>query len=331
MPIIYIRCEIVTNELRTPIVPADIPKLRSSGFTVYVQSSDNRIYSDITYAQAGAIITKETWYNERFNGALIVGLKTLDHLEKLNNHTHVYFSHSFKGQQGSDAILSSFKQSNSKLYDHEFFMDADKRRLTAFGYHAGVTGAAVGLLHHFGGKTHIQPWLCNSDLLRDLQYIPVSGKIAIIGDGRCAQGVKSILEELKMAYVTINKGDDMKVLLDYDIIYNCILLDPQYNTTWFDESTRFSKRMTIVDISCDYNKPNNPIKLYSAATSWAKPAFKYNDLVDVVAIENLPALLPKTSSDRFYLAFTDLLLDYTEDTRGIWKDTLGCFYYNGGL
>jgi saccharopine dehydrogenase (NAD+, L-lysine-forming) len=111
----------------------------------------------------------------------------------------------------------------------------------------------------------------------------------------------------------------MSSLITYDIIYNCILLDPQYTETWFDEKMQFIKKLTIVDISCDYSKSNNPIKLYNKATTWSKPAHKYNELVSIIAIENLPSLLPKECSDSFSSKFTDLLLDYKEDSKGIWQ------------
>ena len=51
-----------------------------------------------------------------------------------------------------------------------------------------------------------------------------------------------------------NKGIYMK---KFDILYNCICLDNSSNEIWFDKSTIFTKKLLIVDISCDYTKPNN--------------------------------------------------------------------------
>jgi len=301
-------------------VPNDIVKLTSSGFTVYVQASPNRVYSDNEYENAGALITTDEWFN--FKDSLLVGLKELNRLDKLDNHIHIYFSHSFKGQNGAAQILDSFKNSKSTLYDHEFFVDGRNQRLTAFGHHAGITGAAVGLLYHNYAKTDLTPWTTIESLYLDLKHVTMvslSLSIAIIGDGRCAQGVKSVLDKLEIPYAQFNKGSNMKTLLSYDIIYNCILLDPQYNETWFDESTQFTKKLTIVDISCDYSKSNNPIKLYNKATTWSTPAIRYNEYVSIIAIENLPSLLPKECSDCFSSKFTDLLLDYKDDSKGVWQ------------
>ena len=87
-----------------------------------------------------------------------------------------------------------------------------------------------------------------------------------------------------------NKGIYMK---KFDILYNCICLDNSSNEIWFDKSTIFTKKLLIVDISCDYTKPNNPINIYKEPTTFENPVYKYNNYVDIIAINNLPSLLPK--------------------------------------
>ena len=82
-------------------------------------------------------------------------------------------------------------------------------------------------------------------------------------------------------------------MLDSDIFYNCIKLEEDYNETWFDENTEFKHPIIICDISCDYMKSNNPIKIYNEKTTWEKPIYNYNNFVDIIAIDNLPSLLPQ--------------------------------------
>ena len=95
-----------------------------------------------------------------------------------------------------------------------------------------------------------------------------------------------------------------------------------YNKIWFDTNMIYNKDIVIVDISCDYSKINNPIKLYDKATSWKDPVFKYNEFIDIIAIENLPSLLPFESSIDFSKSCTELLLNYGNE---VWKNNLEVF------
>ena len=153
-------------------------------------------------------------------------------------------------------------------------------------------------------------------------------KIGIIGaNGRCGKGVQFILDKLNIKYIKIikenNSENKSEINCDFDIIFNCILLDEKYDKTWFDQNTVFIKDIVIIDISCDYQKNNNPIKLYNNSTSWKDPVFVYNKFVDIIAIENLPSLLPYESSINFSNKCTDLLLQYGNN---IWKNNLEIFY-----
>jgi alanine dehydrogenase len=144
--IIYIRSELNKNERRTPIVPNDIPILLEHGFIVYIESSTNRIYKDDEYLLKGGFVTNKKWYESKFQNAYIIGLKEIEHLDKLINHKHVYFSHSFKKQFNSQYILSTFYKNNSLIYDFEFFLDNENKRLISFGFYAGIVGCYLGLL-----------------------------------------------------------------------------------------------------------------------------------------------------------------------------------------
>ena len=290
---IYMRKELVDR--RAPLVPADIPRLER----VYVQRCKRRAYSDEEYEQAGAILTDLPWYDPLFQNCLIVGIKELDHLEKLDRHTHLYFSHSFKGQKGSRILLDAFSTSKSLLYDFEYFVN--KERYIAFGYWAGIVGGILGLQHRLQDLGDLHSFKPEVGAIEGLQ-------IAILGKGRCAKGVMKILNDRKMPYTVLGKekGD----LTRYDIVYNCIGLAEDCDEVWFDERTELRKRVILVDISCDSAKKNNPIRLYDAPTTWDRP-FLRRGLVDIIAIDNLPSLLPKESSSSFSSLCTELLLDRT--------------------
>jgi saccharopine dehydrogenase (NAD+, L-lysine-forming) len=324
MKSIFIRRELNPNEHRAPIVPKDAAYLISKDVTVFCQKATNRIYTDSEYEEAGVILTDDEWYENKYKDTLIIGLKDLQNLDKLSKHKHMYFSHSFKNQNAADTILSAFTKSNSVIYDFEYFTNSENKRLIAFGYYAGVAAA------HLGIKQYLNRLLYNTDINNLSNSVPIelevkyAIKVAIIGaEGRCGLGVRSILEKYKIAYDTFSKDSNMDTLITYDIIFNCILLDESYTNVWFDNTTIFTKHIVIVDISCDYSKVNNPIKLYSSATSWITPVFNYNSLVDIIAIDNLPSLLPKESSDMFSSICKDLLLQFGSE---IWEKCLDKFH-----
>jgi saccharopine dehydrogenase (NAD+, L-lysine-forming) len=327
---IYIRTEDIPNEFRTPLVPSDVRKLIKKGFQVYVQTSKNRIYKDSEYSRAGAVLTTQKWYNKKYKNALIVGLKELYTISYLDNHTHIYFSHSFKNQTNSQEILTEFKKSKSTLHDFEYFLDDKNKRLIAFGSYAGQAGATLGLLQYYNNiynkkMTKLKPWSSCIEMYENVGKHSIENlKIAIIGpNGRCGKGVQKVLKDLSKPFDKYDKTSDFSTLQEYDIIYNCILLDETYNKVWLSSATQFTKPLVIVDISCDYSKSNNPIQLYKEATTWDEPVFQYNNYVDIIAIDNLPSLLPKESSDEFSNIFKNLLLMKQQDEQNpIWQKNL---------
>lgn len=69
-----------------------------------------------------------------------------------------------------------------------------------------------------------------------------------------------------------------------------------------------ARRLTVVsDVSCDVTSPCNMLPIYSSTTSWAEPVRRLREgppPLDLIAIDNLPSLLPREASVAFS---TDLL------------------------
>lgn len=323
--IIYLRAETYPNEFRVPLVPCDVNILISQGHTVYVESSQTRFFPDSEYVAVGALIRQSPWW-EQSSETLIIGLKTLDNLDKLNKHKHIYFSHSYRDQSGAKTILTAFAQSSSILYDLEYFHTPTGSRVLAFGLYAGKVGAVLGLSQHYKrshGESDLQdlkPWPSHGAMMESCKS--ANPRILIIGAGRCAQGVKEVLEERCLAYTQIGK-DVVVDMSAYDIVFNCILLDPTYNHIWIKPADVITKPLLIVDISCDYSKPNNPIAVYHMATTFQAPVFNYNENLSIIAIDNLPSLLPRDSSTEFSNRLTDLLLHYDDAS---WKSNVATYY-----
>lgn len=327
---IFLRKEIYENEYRCPIVPSDVNMLCNNGFTVFVQSSETRCYSNSDFEKAGAIITNKSW--DYFSNCLIIGIKELDNIDKLNSHTHIYFSHSYKNQNGANILLQHFKNSNSHLYDLEYFVDKQNKRLIAFGYYAGFIGASLGLLQYLkktnGNKlSNLKYWNSSQEILNNINNykIPEKISICIIGSmGRCGKGSQALFNTLGINFICLNSLDSKKNLESFDIVINCICLNKNVGT-WYDSTTPFYKNTVIVDVSCDYTSINNPIKLYNSKTSWEEPVFSYNNLVDIIAIDNLPSLLPSESSTEFSSLLTNLLTQYYYDPNNYWANNLEIF------
>lgn len=326
---IFLRRELSAYEKRTPLVPNDIKILLKYGIPSYIQSSKHRIFSDNEYQNAGAIIVEDNWYEDKYKDCIIIGLKELDNLEMLNKHIHVYFSHSYKNQIGSKYILERFKASNSILYDFEYFLNSFNKRIIGFGKYAGFVGAVLGLKHFYNPcLSRLVEWHSYDSMINDVKMSEyITPLIGIIGHkGNCGTGVIEILQQLNLNYEIIDKNQENKgnYMKKFDILYNCICLDDNSNELWFDKSTIFTKKLLIVDISCDYNKPNNPINIYKEATTFENPVYKYNDYVDIIAINNLPSLLSIDSSIYFSNILTILLLEY--DKSNTWIHNMKKFY-----
>ena len=348
--IIYIRREYNEFEYRTPIVPSDINNLIHMGFVVYVQTSKHRFFLDNEYKENGAIITEKYWYDDLvFNNALIIGLKEIEDLHKLSHHRHLYFSHSYKGQTNCQEILSAFMKSSSIIYDFEYFVDNVNKRVISFGFYAGIVGCILGLLQYL--KKHnsdsnistpstvvsgvqclqnISYWDTIDDVMTYfIQNIDIISQlnISIVGaNGNTGSGVKHILDKLKIKYEIFNKTSDKSNLKNSDILYNCICLHNTSTEIWFDKNTCFTKPIIISDISCDYSQSNNPIQLYDKNTTWKNPVYSYNKYVDIIAINNLPSLLPRESSIYFSSKCVELLRNLDGDTNDYWKNNEKVFF-----
>jgi saccharopine dehydrogenase (NAD+, L-lysine-forming) len=189
-------------------------------------------------------------------------------------------------------------------------------------------GAALGLQEYVqqtkgdDSLKNLTPWSSFERLLKSIPHID-SPRIAVLGpNGRCGQGVCTVLKTLGLSYTSFPRDSSIERLEEFDIVYNCILLDEMYSKIWYSEKTPFARPTVIVDISCDYTKLNNPIQLYTKPTTWSEPVYKPNPHVSLIAIENLPSLLPFESSYHFSTSLVPILLNYPGD---IWTRALDVF------
>ncbi|RDA94997.1 hypothetical protein CP533_0149 [Ophiocordyceps camponoti-saundersi (nom. inval.)] len=147
-PPILLRAEQKPLEHRS-FSPAVIRSLVEAGYPVSVERSapdPKRIFEDAEYEAAGAtLVPTGGWPDVSPGTTLILGLKEIPEADFALTNDHITFAHCYKNQGGWDKVLSRFPRGGSTLYDLEFLVDEKGRRVSAFGYHAGFTGAALGI------------------------------------------------------------------------------------------------------------------------------------------------------------------------------------------
>jgi len=127
-------------ERRVPLNPAAVRQLTEKGFIVKVQPSENRIYKNDEFADAGALLE-----NDLSDCDLIMGVKEIPIPSIIKGKPHLFFSHTIKGQDYNMHLLQYFLDTQSTLLDYERIIDAKGRRLVFFGKFAGNAGMVDAL------------------------------------------------------------------------------------------------------------------------------------------------------------------------------------------
>jgi saccharopine dehydrogenase (NAD+, L-lysine-forming) len=312
MPWLWVRHETRATERRTPIVAADARRLIAAGIRVTVEESAHRAFPITDYADAGCAVAAAGSWVDAPADVVVVGLKELpDAAPDRLIHRHVYFGHAYKGQRGASDLLRRFARGGGQLLDLEHLVDSDGRRLAAFGYWAGYVGAALAVLHLRGRlDPPLRPW--SRDLLdgelRDNRGGAPPRALVVGALGRCGRGARDALATAGIVATGWDLAEtrqlDRAALLEHDILVNAVLttrpVPPLLTDTDLDRPVR--RLRVISDVSCDVGSACNVLPVYDTVTSWERPATRLRDgarPVDVIAIDNLPSLLPSEASTDF--------------------------------
>jgi saccharopine dehydrogenase (NAD+, L-lysine-forming) len=340
-----LRSETKEFERRTPLTPADAKKLIESGSKVWVEKFADRIFSDEEYIQAGCeLVDPESWQNFD-EDVYILGLKELAEDNFPLRHKHIHFAHCYKGQDGAQAVLDRFKKGNGTLFDLEYLTNENGRRIAAFGYWAGFVGAAIAVksfLHQAVDKNEKIPALHSypkiDELLNEIKSLMAKTQerpstIIIGAGGRCGSGAVGLLKELGLTATKwdsneTKKGGPFKEITEHDIFINAVLITTKI-PPFIDMSiiNKDSKLKIIADVSCDPNSDLNPIAVYNQHTTWEDPLLPINESLSVLAVDNLPSLLPRESSEDFSNQLLPYLIDLgkNDEESLVWKNALECF------
>ena len=330
---LWLRAEQRAHEERVGLTPEGAKALIAAGIRLTVEESSVRIIGIEDYIAAGAEIAPENSWPTAPLDAIIFGLKELPEDGTALSHRHIMFGHAYKGQFSGKALLKRFKAGGGTLYDLEYLVDETGRRLAAFGYWAGFAGAAVTLkawiAQQRGGVCPPVGAYPNKDALLaelsgELQGAP--NAIVIGALGRVGTGASDLLEAMgvpvtKWDMAETASGGPFPEILTHDLFINCILAGPGTPQFVPLSAKATPRKLTAIgDVACDPDSDYNPIPVYSEATTWEAPVVRTHDAppLDVMAIDNLPSMLPLESSQDFATQLLPTLLTLGNLAGGVW-------------
>ncbi|MBC6995396.1 NAD(P)-dependent oxidoreductase [Neolewinella lacunae] len=121
---------------RTPLTPAQVKNLRDRGLDIVVQPSPGRIFVDEEYRALGIPLQEDLSDRQ-----LLLGIKEVPISQLIPGKMYCFFAHVGKKQSYNQPLLRALLDQQIHLLDYEYFTDAERRRLIAFGYWAGMVGA----------------------------------------------------------------------------------------------------------------------------------------------------------------------------------------------
>jgi saccharopine dehydrogenase (NAD+, L-lysine-forming) len=333
---LWVRAEQRPNEERVGLTPEGAAALVKAGIRVTVERSSVRAISIDGYRAAGCEIAAENLWPQAPADAIIFGLKELPEDGTPLTHRHIMFGHAYKGQPAGRELLKRFKAGGGTLYDLEYLVGEDGRRVAAFGYWAGYAGAAVSLkcwaAQQRGRVAGPVRKVASKEALlaqlgADLDGLRRPRAIIIGALGRVGTGAADLCEAMGVAVTKWDmaetaSGGPFPEVLQHEIFLNCILARPGCPVfVPASAKTDPARKLTVIgDIACDPTSDFSPIKVYDRATDWDAPALRVaeNPPLDVTAIDNLPSLMPVESSQDYAAQLLPSLLTLTTLDVGVW-------------
>ncbi|MDF1716792.1 MAG: saccharopine dehydrogenase [Antarcticimicrobium sp.] len=334
---LWVRAEQRPNEDRVGLTPEGAAALIARGIEVTVEESSVRAIPIDGYSAAGCTIAAENSWPQAPRDAIIFGLKELPEDGTPLPHRHIMFGHAFKGQHSGKELLRRFKAGGGTLYDLEYLVDEAGRRVAAFGYWAGYAGAAVTLKAWAAqqrggicGPVGVYPGkdALLSELGGELDALdaPRPRAIVIGALGRVGTGAADLCEALGVAVTKWDMaetagGGPFPEILEHDLFLNCIFARPGTPVFVPKSALTAPRRLSAIgDVACDPDSDYNPVPIYDRATTWEAPVLRVaeNPVLDVMAIDNLPSMLPVESSQDFAAQLLPSLLTLDALDTGVW-------------
>jgi saccharopine dehydrogenase (NAD+, L-lysine forming) len=169
-------------------------KRKEAGIDIWVQSCDNRCFSDQEYKNAGIKVVDDLSECD-----ILLGIKEVPHSYILPTKKYLFFSHTCKKQLHNQMMLQAILKRECTLIDYECLKHEDGQRIIGFGFFAGIVGAHNGIMA-YGNRTgafHLQRVYKQKDfktLIRTYFGLKLPNlKTAVTGSGRVAHGILEIM------------------------------------------------------------------------------------------------------------------------------------------
>jgi saccharopine dehydrogenase (NAD+, L-lysine-forming) len=347
MPHLWVRAEERPHEARVGLMPDGVARLIENGIAVTVEDSQVRAIAIDGYRAAGATIAEPGSWRAAPRDTIVFGLKELAEDGTPLIHRHIMFGHAYKGQPAGRVLLRRFVEGGGALYDLEYLTDDTGRRLAAFGYWAGYSGAALSIqawaAQQSGGIEGPVAPVSDAAELRDRITAALDDpapRVLIIGaKGRVGTGAGDLCDALGLAVTRWDiaetaHGGPFPEVLEHEIFLNCILATPGVPVFVPPSAATAPRALRVIgDIACDPTSEFSPIKVYNAVTDWAAPVRRVHAQppLDVMAIDNLPSLLPRESSEDFAAQLLPSLLRLSAMGDGEWGRARKLFDDNAAL
>ncbi|RYJ03019.1 MAG: hypothetical protein EON52_18515 [Actinomycetales bacterium] len=223
-------------------------------------------------------------------------------------------------------MLDRFVRGGGRLLDIEYLTGEDGKRVVAFGYWAGYVGAALGVLRLADALSAPLAPMARHELDAQLEQAGKSGADQLLAlvtgaRGRSGRGAQRALMTAGMPITRWDRKETQDLhklaLLGHDLLVNCVVT--HVPTTPFVEQADLDheRRLRVLaDVTCDVTGPTNMLPVNTSITTWQEPARRLHDgdpelgnaPLEVIAIDNLPSLLPREASEGFSADLTPHLI-----------------------
>ena len=191
---------------RVVFSPDELTRLKQQhqNVTVKVERSDIRVFTDSEYENLGIQLTDDV-----SDCDILFGVKEVPVENLISNKSYFFFSHTIKKQPYNRKLLQAVLEKNIDLYDYETIVDANNRRLIGFGRYAGIVGAynsirAFGIKYELFKLPKAETLSGKEALITHLKRVVLPPlKFVITGTGKVGNGVKEILDAIKIKEVSV--------------------------------------------------------------------------------------------------------------------------------
>ena len=189
---------------RVPLTPEQCVEVQQKfAVKILIQPSKIRSFGDKEYINSGIQVIEDL-----SDCDILLGVKEVNIKDLIEEKIYLFFSHTIKKQAYNRKLLQAVMSKKIQLVDYEVLINKEGFRIIGFGRFAGLVGA-YNALRAFGlrnGMFDLKPaHLCYNleEMLFHVSKIQLPAiKIAITGNGRVANGVIEIMDQLKIKRVS---------------------------------------------------------------------------------------------------------------------------------